>query len=148
MEQCTTYRARGKEIGLTFLFKYSLNGDLKAFEIAEGVLDDKQMSWLFSPRFPATERLIKNNWINNVELRTKFELTVSPADVSFEAFWKLYNLKVKREASEKAWNRLSEADKIKCFLALPRYEANLKLTGQAKAHLVTWINQKRYNDEY
>ncbi len=55
MEQLTTYRAKGKEIGLVFLFKYDLNGNLKLFEISEGVLDDKQMNWLFSKNFTATE---------------------------------------------------------------------------------------------
>lgn len=48
MEQLTTYRAKGKEIGLVFLFKYDLNGNFKLFEISEGELNDEQMKWLFS----------------------------------------------------------------------------------------------------
>lgn len=147
MEQLTTYRAKGKEKGLEMLFKYSLNGNLKVFEII-GELLEKQSNWLFQPnRFPSTEEKIKY-WIKLKEFSDKFDVQVSPADLSFEAFWKLYDLKVKKEASEKAYNKLNDSDKIKCFLALKQYNKHLADTKQAKAHLVTWINQKRYNDEY
>ena len=46
MEQLTTYRAKGKTMGLVFLFKYDLNGNLKLFEIEEGELSDQQDWWL------------------------------------------------------------------------------------------------------
>jgi hypothetical protein len=69
-------------------------------------------------------------------------------DYSFEALWNKYAYKRKREQSEKAFEKLNLVDKIKCFSALKHYEEDLKKTGQAKAHLVTWINGKRYNDEY
>jgi len=38
MEQYTTYRAKGKDLGLTFFFAYDLNGNLKAFKIEKGKL--------------------------------------------------------------------------------------------------------------
>lgn len=145
----TTYRAVGKEIGLVFLFKYDLKGHLKGFEIDEGELNEKQMSWLFAEaNFPATESFMKDIWMKLPKYKKVFTIEVSVSDLSFAAFWELWGLKVKKEGSEHAWNKLSEANKIKCFLALPKYQAHLNRTGQAKAHLVTWINQKRYNDEY
>ena len=52
MEQLTTYRAKGKTIGLVFLFKYDLNGNLKLFEIEEGEIDEKQINWLFRGYLP------------------------------------------------------------------------------------------------
>lgn len=155
MEQLTVYRAQGKEIGLTFLFKYDLNGNLKTFDVAEGNMVEMQVLWLMKvpegadmPRFPAFEQDFKHRWLNSAEMTAKFDITVSPADLSFEAFWTAYNLKVKKDLAEKAWNKLSEADRILAFLALPRYEAYLVKSGQAKAHPVTWINQKRWLDEY
>lgn len=143
----TIYRATGKSIGLVFLFKYDLNGHLKAFEIAEGELNEQQRLWLFSTNFPATEEQMKS-W-SKIERFTKvFKVDQSVPDLSFEAFWKVWNLKIKKELSEKAWNKLSEADRIKCWITHPRYHRHLDNTKQAKAHLVTWINQKRFNDEY
>ena len=52
MEMLTTYRVKGKTIGLEFLFKYDLNGNLKAFEIAEGELEENQINWLFKGYLP------------------------------------------------------------------------------------------------
>lgn len=69
-------------------------------------------------------------------------------DYSFESFWDKYNLKRKKELSQKAFEKLDLVSKIKCFSALKLYDEDLKKTGQSKAHMVTWINQKRFNDEY
>lgn len=149
MEQLTTYRAKGKEIGLVFLFKYDLNGNLKLFEIAEGELNAKQMKWLFAlGNFPGCESIMRAVWMKEKAYKEKFEVEVSPADLSFDAFWKLYDYKVSKEQSHKAWNKLKEAEKIKCFNSLKNYNKHLEKTKVAKAHLVTWLNQKRFNDEY
>ena len=147
MESLTTYRATGKTIGLVLLFKYDLKGNLREFKIEEGELTNEQMIWLYSERFPANEQLIKR-WSTNDNYKKVFTVEKFIADLSFESFWKIWDLKVKRENSEKAWNKLNEADRIKCFLNYKNYQRHLNLTGQAKAHLVTWLNQKRYNDEY
>lgn len=149
MEQLTTYRAKGKEIGLVFLFKYDLNGHLKEFKIEEGELNGAQMKWLFaSSNFPASESIIRTTWMLDKAYKEKFHVEKFNADISFEAFWNIWNLKVKKEHSEKAWNKLKESEKIKCFLNHKRYEQHLAKTNQAKAHLVTWLNGKRFNDEY
>lgn len=148
MEQLTTYRAKGKEIGLVFLFKYDLNGNLKLFEISEGQLNPEQMKWLFSPNFPANEIIMVSIWGKDKKYTKVFEIHKSPASLSFEDFWKIWNLRVKKELAEKAWNKLTEENIIKCFLNHKPYQDHLNKTGQAKAHLVTWLNQKRYNDEY
>jgi hypothetical protein len=136
-----TVKIRSGEI---WQFKYNLNGVLIHFNVMEGDLTEKQEKFLYqNGKFPWKEiHLI--DW-EKLYPPTKVEILLP--DLSFEHFWKLYDLKVKKEASEKAWNKLSEADKIKCFLRLKRYNQNLATTRQAKAHLVTWINQKRYNDE-
>ncbi|MGE4345914.1 MAG: hypothetical protein AB7D46_00725 [Flavobacteriaceae bacterium] len=148
MEQLTTYRTKGKELGLVFLFKYDLNGNLREFKIEEGDLNGQQMKWLFSVNFPAHESMMRSVWMVEPKYKKVFEVEKFNADLSFEAFWTIWNLKVKKEHSEKAWNKLKEADKIKCFLIHKKYQEHLNRTGQAKAHLVTWLNQKRYNDEY
>lgn len=147
MEQLTTYRAKGKEIGLVFLFKYCLNGNLRAFQIEEGNLNPQQTKWLFS-HFPADETIMNTVWQKDPNYKKVFSVEKSAADLSFEAFWDIWGLKVKKEHSEKAWNKLKESEKIKCFLNVKSYFNHLTRSGENKAHLVTWLNQKRFNDEY
>ena len=148
MEQLTTYRAKGKEIGLVFLFKYDLNGNLKLFEISEGELNNEQMKWLFSPNFPANENIIKTIWSKDKKYTKVFEIEKSPADLSFDALWNLYGYKESRKDAEKFFSKLKEADVIKCFIQVPKYKKKIALTGIAQALLGTWLNKQRYNDEY
>ena len=122
IEQLTTYRAKGKDIGLEFLFKYDLNGNLREFKIEEGQLNGEQMVWLFSSNFPATEGVIKANWMKLDKYKKVFEVQVSPADLSFEAFWKLYDYKVDKFQADKYFKKLKEADIIKLFLSIPEYK--------------------------
>lgn len=90
--------------------------------------------------------------ISMIEDWTKYKKIVTIElkleDYSFESFYNKYGLKRKGELARKAWEKLDLTTKIKCFNVLPKYEADLVKTGQAKAHLITWLNQKRYNDEY
>lgn len=130
--------------GSIWQFKYNLKGILIYFNVMEGDLSEKQEKFLYlDGKFPWRETQIKE-W---AKLYKHATVEVGESDLSFENFWKRYDLKVKREASEKAWIKLADTDKIKCFLRLKKYNQNLARTNQAKAHLVTWINQKRYNDE-
>lgn len=148
MEQLTTYRAKGKEIGLVFLFKYDLNGNLKLFEITDGSLNEKQMSWLFSANFPADENIIKTIWSKDKKYTKVFDIEKSPADLSFEALWNLYGYKDSRKDAEKFFSKLSEAEKIRCFIQVPKYRNKIRLSGIAQALLATWLNKQRYNDEF
>ena len=172
MEQLTTYRAKGKSIGLVFLFKYNLNGNLKLFEIEEGELDEKQINWLYRGylpkdikdelpfttlkelnqhlmvRFPANEAMFKFLWLNNKDMLEKFEISDSPADLSFDALWNLYDHKVSRKESEANFNKLKQGEKIKCFIEVPYYLETLKKNpGIGKLHLSTYISKRRFEDE-
>lgn len=149
MEQHTTYRAKGKTIGLIFLFKYDLNGNLKAFQIEQGQLNGEQMKWLFShSNFPADESIIRSLWMKDEKYTKVFIVEVSPADLSFEALWNLYNKKESRKDAEKIFAKLKESDIIKCFLQVPIYKKKIAQSGVAQALLSTWLNKERFNDEY
>lgn len=149
MEQFTTYRAKGKEIGLVFLFKYDLKGNLKLFEIAEGELNANQMKWLFaSANFPADESIMRSIWMKDKKYLKVFEIEKSVANLSFEALWNLYDNKVKKFECEKSFKKLKEADIIKCFLSIPGYNKYLQRKGVAKAHLSTFINQRYFEDDW
>jgi hypothetical protein len=168
MEQLTTYRAKGKEIGLVFLFKYDLNGNLKLFEISEGKLSPEQTHWLFTgylpkdsafenlkrlmsllkPNFPTNEEIMQTIWMKDKRYTNLFIIEKSPADLSFEALWNLYGYKESRKDAEKLFNKLKEADIIKCFIQVPKYKKKLAQSTTAQALLSTWINKERFNDEY
>lgn len=148
MEQLTTYRAKGKEIGLVFLFKYDLYGNLKLFEISEGDLNDVQIAWLFSQNFPANEVLMVNVWMKQEKYSKVFKIEKSVADLSFEALWKLYDLKIAKFHAEKAFKKLKEEAVIKCFISIPYYFKYLQTSKVAQAHLATYINGRYYENEY
>ncbi|PXY44502.1 hypothetical protein [Flavobacterium hydrophilum] len=148
MELLTTYRAQGKEIGLVFLFKYDLNGNLKLFEVSEGELNQTQIEWLFSSNFPAQEITIKTVWMVKEKYTKVFEIKISPADLSFNSGWLLYNHKLSKLDAEKAFKKMTEAETILFFLSLPGYERYLKRSGIAKANMATYINKKYYHNEY
>lgn len=149
MEQLTTYTVKSKEKGLIFLFKYCLNGHLKAFEILEGELNAKQIKWLFAgANFPANESIMRSIWQKQKAYTNNFDIIKATPKLDFENLWNLYGNKVSKFDADKAYNKLKEADKIKCFLALKGYDKYLAKTGVAKAHLSTFINKRYFEDEW
>lgn len=170
--QLTTYRAKGKEMGLEFLFKYDLNGNLREFNLVDGTLDEKQINWLFMGylpkeivdtlpfttkkelnqflmvRFPATESRFQAMWLHNKEMKQKFEIEKSPADLSFDAFWKLYDYKVDKFQAEKYFKKLKEPDIIKLFLSIPEYKKFLQRKNIAQKYPSTYITQRNFLDDY
>lgn len=144
MEQLTTYRAKGKEIGLVFLFKYDLKGHLKGFYIEEGELDGRQMKWLFSPNFPANESIMRSIWMKEERYKKVFDVTVTPADVSFEAFWKLYpyNKLSNKQTAKARFIKLKEAEIIKLFNETPEYIKQKKLENQFFPYCEVYIKSR------
>lgn len=141
MEDYTTYKVTFKETADEWLFQYRADGTIYSFTNIKG---NRILTLLDNLQFPGNKNKI-DEW-----LKYKKTLTVELMldDYSFEAFWIKYNLKVKKELSQKAFEKLNLVDKILCFAKLPKYDESLLKTKQNKAHMVTWINQKRYNDEY
>ena len=143
----TIYTVKSKQDGYIWQFKYDLNGNLKAFEILEGILSGKQMKWLFaSANFAANESIMKTVWMLN--LKSNFEITVGVPDLSFEVFWNTYNHKVKKLLSEKAWERLSKKDRIDALQGIKPYDGYLSRKGVAKAHPATYLNQRYWEDNH
>ena len=142
MEEYTTYEVTFIETKEKWIFQYrKTDGILHCFINSPGT---GFINLLRKQTFPESITMIEA-WAKFKKIVT-IELKID--DYSFEAFWKKYNLKVKKEASEKAFEKLTLVEKIKCFNSLKKYDEFLAKSGQAKAHLVTWINQKRFNDEY
>jgi hypothetical protein len=146
MEQLTTYTVKSKNSDNVWIFKYTLNGILQEFKILEGLLSENQIIWFFfKGKFPYKEAEIKE-WIG--KLKANFEITIGTPDLSFETLWNLYNYKVKRHEAEKCFNKLKEADVIKLFLQVPKYNKYMTKKTHDKAHLSTFINKRMFEDDY
>lgn len=115
-----TFIAKSQKTGLKITFKYNLNGVLQILEFdgdwtAELVERMKTV-------FPSSlDKMILE--MQNMKPKSPWifaELT----DISFDAFYKRYPKKVgRKEDTEKAFNKLHEADKMEAILfidALPK----------------------------
>jgi len=144
-EPLTTYTVKGKNFPNVWEFKYDLNGVLKSFKILEGALTKTQQEWLFNVnRFPYLENEIKG-WksIKNIEL------IIGKPNLEFTTFWNTYNYKLKKVVSEKAWKRLSIADRINAIKGIQKYDGYLKRKStQQKANASTYLNQRYWEDNY
>jgi hypothetical protein len=142
-EKYVTYEVTFKETKEKWIYQYrKSDGVIHCFfndPKGIGILN------LFKKRtFPETIEMIEewSKYKNIVTIELKLD------DYSFDTLYNKYGLKVKGDLAKKAYEKLDLVTKMKIFNVLPKYDANLAKTGQAKAHLVTWLNQKRYNDEY
>lgn len=121
---------------------YNQDGHLIKYEVLEA--DDAAIIYL-SRNIPATEEELKQ-----MASRWKCELIEMPMDLSFDNFWNTYNYKIGNKArAEKLWSKMSDADKTKALMAIPKYERYLKTkNNMEKAYPETYLSQKRYENTF
>lgn len=142
----TTYTVKGRNFPNVWMFKYDLNGFLKEWILEEAELTEKQKQWLFNPvRFPYLESDIKTHFM----AIKNFDVIVGEPDISFDAFYSLYNKKVSKHTAEKAWDRLSKADKLTALKKIKEYDGylNRKRTID-KAYPATYLNKRMFEDDF
>lgn len=133
------------EKGDIWQFKYNLNQYLIAFNVLEGEISQAHSDWLFKKgKFPYLEEQIKE-WQKKLKQLT---IEVLEPNFSFEALWNLYDNKVSKFDAKKSFNKLSQADQIKCFMAIPGYKKYVARKQIGTAHLATFINRQYYNDDW
>lgn len=67
-------------------------------------------------------------------------------NISFDVFWNLYNKKINSKDCESKWNKLKNNDRQKIIDTLPNF-LNSIVDKQYQPHPITYLNQKRWNDE-
>lgn len=80
-----------------------------------------------------------------------FKAQLVPPDLSFAAFWELYNYKVSKNKTEKLWKKLSDTDKALILEAVPKYKRWLKKKGAIEImYPSTYLNKEneRWLDQY
>lgn len=124
--------------GLKVVFKYDLNGILRALEF-DGEWLQEQVQYI-TRKVPLNTATIlkdiadqdpKSKWIFN-------EVT----DISFDAFYKRYPRKVgPRELTERLYDKLSDADKMDAILYISEL-IKLKSDGTAFPYPATYLRSK------
>lgn len=133
-----TFIAKHQKSGLKMTFKYGLNQVLKSIEL-DGEWTGEQVRKIIATMPTTTEKMLLEIKLQRLDTPWIFaELT----EVSFEAFYKMYPKKVGRKAdTEKAWNKLPEADKMEAILYISEL-VKLKNDGTAFPYPATYLNKK------
>lgn len=142
----TVYTVKSKNSQNVWTFKYNLNGLLSSFEVLDGQLSLRQINWFLQDgNFPFTEIQIKA-WPEL--LSENFEIIIGEPDLSFDSLWDLYGYKFKRFESERKFNKLTPADRVRCFMAVPGYKKWLSKKTISQALLATFIHQRYFDDDW
>lgn len=134
------YVAKNFKTGLAINFEYNYTNILQVLSF-EGDWTERQIE-LMKVRFPATvEKMHEEMKGANAESAWVFsEIT----DVSFNAFYKKYPKKVgRKELTEKAFNKLSEAEKLDAILGIDLL-IKLKSDGTAFPYPASYLNGKMW----
>lgn len=135
-----TYVVKHKTQKFSFLFKYSLKGNITEFK-SDFVMTNAMVE-SFKNLMPYFESELKNF------AKDKWEVQLVDNGLTFTSFWQLYNYKFgDKKRAEKLFNDLSEVDQGKAIIYIPRYDNFLKQSGQAKAHATTYLYQRRFDNE-
>ena len=140
----TIYTVKGKNLPIVLEFKYDLGGFLKSFSNLSEPLSEKTQRWLFEGyRFPYRESTIKS-WrgIKNIEL------IVGQPDLTFDTFYDMYKHKVGKLEAERAWKRLNKSDQLEAIKNIKAYDGFLHRKSIAKANPATYLNKRRFEDEF
>ncbi|TLP81378.1 hypothetical protein [Maribacter sp. ACAM166] len=149
-EQLTTYTVKAKHRPDVWVFKYHLNGVLKSFEVLDGIMEPKQINWLFNNgNFPYMEATAKElSKIRNKEKQLVFDVAVGLPLLTFQAFWDAYGHKRKITRSKLLWAKLNDATKLKAIDYISRYNNYLRNhNGIAKCNPDTYLHQRQWEDE-
>ena len=73
--------------------------------------------------------------------------TSTPIDQEFQQFWDEYGLKRDRVAAERAWRKLSKADRRAALAGIARYRDDCEARGISRMYAQGYLNHRRWEDE-
>lgn len=82
-----------------------------------------------------------------IDKSTSATLTEVKDEITFEKFWSRYDEKLRssKKKALKVWNRLTEADQIKAYKFISKYEQSIP-NGVAKKYAETYLNVELWNN--
>ena len=69
-------------------------------------------------------------------------------EVSFEAFWKKYDLKFNKIRTEKEWTKISPVERVQAYYSIEKYDKYVIDKRIGKAHPETYLRNKYFLNEY
>lgn len=133
-----TFIAKSKKTGLKITFKYDYNTILRQLEF-EGDWTNELINKIL-PKIPVNLQMMLSD-IAQQKPNSPWRFS-EVQDLSFESFYRQYPNKVgPKEKTRKAYEKLSEADKMEAILYIPEL-IKLKKDGTAYPYPATYLNQK------
>jgi hypothetical protein len=87
----------------------------------------------------------KDNKDNNKEYKY---ITPSDEGVTFEQFWDAYGVKKSKKDAERAWKKLSKADKDAAMKAIPAYQQDCVRCDRQRQYAATYLNKRTFEDDF
>lgn len=80
---------------------------------------------------------------------TKAVIIEADYKISFEAFWNMYGKKVHPSRCRPLWDKLSDADKVKAYIGIKKYNNWLRTQGdRCKLDPENYLKRKTWENEY
>ncbi len=137
-------QAKAKKDGATAVFEYNEKGLLKSVTFCK--MSQAQMIWV-GERLPQHVSVLK---LWKEKFAKLFTFSEVAEDLSFDSFWNRYAYKVgNKTQAKKLWEKLKDEEKTAVMKSIAKYENFLRNhPGQAKAYPTTFLNQRRWENEF
>lgn len=142
----TEYVALHKKSDKKFYSKFDALGVLKSISLEGELWTVDQVNWIFnSTRVPKTE-VEYLRFMDRKDL--DFEYLEVPKDLSFEFFWKTFDYKKgKIPLTRRAWETLTDAQKIEALLYIPKLKRQKQIDKTAMPYPSSYLNGRYWEAE-
>ncbi len=127
------------------LLDFTTEGLVKGFTIeAEQDVTEKFVKWMFR-NFPFHVKGLQLKLFTDL-----FTISEVKQGLNFSDFWEAYDYKVgKKNRTERLWDAMTEAERAQAMASISKYNLYLaQHPGIEKAYPDTWLNQRRWENQY
>jgi len=137
----SVYEVKSKDIeNLKLRFEYFSDGTIKRFELSEPV--SAEIFDKLAVAVQHSERDLLSLYSSRPDLITRINEALT-----FEDFWKKYDLKTHRKVAQDAWAKLSPSEKQAAYDGIDKYNNELRMRpGIAKLYPKTYLRQQKWRD--
>ncbi len=111
-------------------------------DMQKAELPTKTIDWLYSR--------IKVDWSEDVKTSfADFNVVESGVEITFDSFFDKYARKVNKQRCITIWQKLNEADRVKAYHGLWKYEKHLSANPwKSKADPENYLKKRMWENEY
>lgn len=126
------------------IFSYTGDGLINGIEIMQKDMQEQTRQNILNQTHVILDNFLA--WADFVTKKGKAVVIELNMQITFQMMWDKYDDKLRssKKRSEKTWNKLSEANRVKAFFYIPTYNKN---RGAAeKKYLETYLNAELWNN--